>query len=104
VTDARDQRTAYVRALRAQLREQGQAPVEDHVALELMEHLLPYITGEEDPPAALTARLFRFYTDTGDRELAERHRAHLHLYADRGDETAAAVLALLSDDPFWREP
>ena len=103
MTDARDKRAAYVQALRAQLREDGEARVEDHVALELMEELLPYITGEEDPPTALTARLFRFYTDTGDLELAKKHRARLHQYAAAGDQVAVEVLALLSDDPFWRE-
>ncbi len=97
-----DKRAAYVQALRAQLRGDAEAPVEDHVALELMEQILPYITGEDDPPAALTARLFRFYTDTGDLELAAKHRARLHLFADAGDRLAAEVLALLSDDPFWR--
>lgn len=102
MTDARDKRAAYVQALRAQLREYGEARVEDHVALELMEELLPYISGEEDPPPALTARLYRFYTDTGDMELAERHRAHLHGSVAAGDQTAVEVLALLSDDHFWR--
>jgi len=104
MTDARDRRAAYVEALRAQLRKRAEARVEDDVALELMEELLPYITGEQDPPPALTARLFRFYTDTGDLELAAKHRAHLHRYAAAGDRVATEVLALLSDDPFWREP
>lgn len=104
MTDPRDKRAAYVEALRAQLRADGEARVEDHVALELMEELLPYVTGGEDPPPPLTARLFRFYTDTGDLELAEKHRARLHLYADAGDQVALEVLALLSDDPFWRAP
>ena len=98
-----DKRAAYVQALRAQLREDAHAPVEDHVALELMEQILPYMSGREHPPAALTARLFRFYTDTGDLELAARHRARLHAFADAGDPLAAEVLALLSDDRFWRE-
>lgn len=103
MTGARDSRAAYVRALHAQLREHGEGRVEDHVALELMEELVPYLSGEQDPPPALTARLFRFYTDTGDLELAEKHRAHLHRRADAGDGVAVDVLALLSDDPFWRE-
>lgn len=103
MTGAGDRRAAYVQALRAQLREDGEAPVEGEVALELMEELLPYLAGDGVPPPALTARLFRFYTDTGDLELAERHRAHLHLYAEAGDPVALEVLALLSNDPFWRE-
>jgi hypothetical protein len=104
VTGTPDRRAAYVQELRQQLRADGEARVEDHVALELMEELLPYLSGEQDPPPALTARLFRFYTDTGDFELAEMHRASLHRYAEAGDEVAIDVLGLLSDDPFWREP
>jgi hypothetical protein len=104
VTDARDKRAAYVETLRAQLSEDGAGPIEDRVALELMEQILPYTTGERRPPPALTARLFRFYTDTGDRELAERHRANLHRHVAEGDEFAAEVLSFLSDDPFWRLP
>jgi hypothetical protein len=103
MTGAPDRRAAYVQELRAQLRADSEARVEDRVALELMEELLPYIAGEQDPPAALTARLFRFYTDTGDTELAERHRAHLQRYAEAGDQVAIDVLDLLSDDPFWRD-
>lgn len=102
MTDARDKRAAYVESLRAQLTEQGKAPVEDEVVLELMEQLLPYTTGERTPPPALTARLFRFYTDTEDWELAERYRANLHRHVEAGDDFAAEVLALLSDDPWWR--
>jgi hypothetical protein len=98
-----DRRAAYVQALRARLREDREATVEDHVALELIEQILPYTSGEHEPPAALTARLFRFYTETGDLELAREHRARLHLFAEAGDRLAAEVLALLSDDPFWRE-
>jgi hypothetical protein len=101
MSDARD--TEYIEALRGQLRADGDAAGKDRLALELMEEALPYIRGAGHPPPSLTARLFRFYTDTGDLELAERHRAHLHRFASRGDELAAAVLALLSDDPFWRQ-
>lgn len=104
MTDAGDKRAAYVEALRAQLSEHGKAPIEDRVALELMEQLLPYATGERNPPPALTARLFRFYTDTGDWELAKRHRANLHRHVVEGDELAAEVLSVLSDDPWWRLP
>ena len=104
MTDAQDKRAAYVEALRAQLSEDRKAPVEDRVALELMEELLPYATGDRNPPPALTARLFRFYTDTGDWELAERHRANLHHHVKEGDELAARVLSYLSDDPWWRLP
>ncbi len=102
MTEARDRRAAYVEALRAQLRDDGQAAIEDEVALELMEQLLPFTTGQGKPPPALTARLFRFYTDTGDWELAERHRANLHRHVEEGDELAAEVLSFLSDDPWWR--
>ncbi len=102
MTDAGDKRTAYVKALHAQLREDGEAPIEDRVALELLEQLLPYTTGERNPPPALTARLFRFYTDTGDWELARRHRANLHRHVAEGDPLAAEVLSFLSDDPWWR--
>ena len=104
MSGAGDRRAAYVRALREQLREYGESRAEDQVALDLMEELLPYLAGETDPPPALTARLFRFYTDTGDLELAEKHRAHLHRHAEAGDRVALEVLTLLSDDPFWREP
>lgn len=102
MTDSHDRRADYVEALRAQLNEAGSARVEDQLAVELMQQLLPYLSGERAPPAALTARLFRFYTDTGDLELAERHRANLHRHVELGDEAAAEVLALLSDDPWWR--
>lgn len=104
MTDAPDRRADYVEALRAQLNEDGRAAVEDHVALELMAELLPYLSGARPPPAALTARLFRFYTETGDFELAERHRANLHRHVEQGDQLAGEVLALLSDDPWWRLP
>lgn len=104
MTDARDKRAAYVKALHAQLREDVEAPIEDRVALELLEQLLPYATGERNPPSALTARLFRFYTDTGDWELARRHRANLHRHVAEGDPLAAEVLSFLSDDPWWRLP
>ena len=102
MTDARDKRAAYVETLRAQLAKDGHAAVEDQVAVELIEQLLPYTTGERTPPPALTARLFRFYTDTGDWELAERHRANLHRHVAGGDALAAEVLSLLWDDPWWR--
>lgn len=102
MSDARDKRAEYVDLLRAQLTRDAGAPVEDKVAVELMEQLLPYTTGDRRPPPALTARLFRFYTDTGDWELAERHRANLHRYVAEGDEFAAEVLSVLSDDPWWR--
>lgn len=102
MTEPRDKRAAYVESLRAQLSEQGNAPTEDEVVLELMEQLLPYTTGERRPPAALTARLFRFYTDTQDWELAERYRANLHRHVEAGDDFAAEVLSFLSDDPWWR--
>ena len=104
MTDPSDKRAAYVEALRAQLSEDGRAPVEDRVAVELMEQLLPYASGDRSPPPSLTARLFRWYTDTGDWELAERHRANLHRHAAEGDELAAEVLSFLSDDPWWRLP
>ena len=104
MTDARDNRAAYVEELRAHLQEEGNTPIHDRVALELVEQLLPYTTGEPSPPPALTARLFRFYTDTGDWELAERHRRNLHRHVSEGDELAREVLALLSDDPWWRLP
>ena len=104
MTDAADKRAAYVKALRAQLSEDRKAPIEDRVALELLEQLLPYTSGERNPPPALTARLFRFYTDTGDWELAQRHRANLHRHVAEGDALAAAVLSFLSDDPWWRAP
>lgn len=97
------ERAAFVRSLRAQLEADAAADVKDHLALELMEELLPYLSGRGAPPPALTARLFRFYTDTGDLELAERHRDNLHLHAAAGDPVAIDVLALLSDDPFWRQ-
>lgn len=103
MTGDRDERAAYLRSLRAQLEADAGAEVKDHVALELIEQLLPYLAGRADPPPpALTARLFRFYTDTGDLELARRHRHNLHLHAAAGDPVAVEVLALLSDDPFWR--
>ena len=102
MTGSREERAAYVRSLRAQLEADAGAEVKDQVAVGLMEELLPYLDGEATPPPALTARLFRFYTDTGDLELARRHRDNLHLHAVAGDPTAAAVLALLADDPFWR--
>lgn len=102
MTGSRDERAAYVRSLRTQLEADAGAEVKDHVALELMEALLPYLEGHGSPPPALTARLFRFYTDTGDLELARRHRDNLHLHAAAGDPVAIDVLALLSDDPFWR--
>lgn len=104
MSDPRDRRAAYVEALRAQLSEDARAPVEDRVALELIEQLLPYASGDRNPPPALTARLFRWYTDTGDWELAERHRANLHRHVAEGDELAAEVLSFLSDDPWWRLP
>ena len=104
MTDAGDKRAAYVKALRAQLDEDSKAPIEDRVALELIEQLLPYATSGRNPPPALTARLFRFYTDTGDWELAERHRVHLHRHVAEGDELAAEVLSFLADDPWWRLP
>ena len=102
MTDARDKRAAYLKALQAQLSEDGKAPIEDRVAVELLEQLLPYASGERNPPPALTARLFRFYTDTGDWELARRHRANLHRHVAEGDPLAAEVLSFLSDDPWWR--
>jgi hypothetical protein len=102
VTGDRDERAAYVRSLRVQVEADAKAEVKDHVALELIEELLPYLGARADPPPALTARLFRFYTDTGDLELAKRHRDNLHLHAEAGDTVAIEVLALLSDDPFWR--
>ncbi len=104
MTESRDKRAAYVEALRAQLSKDREAPIEDRVAVELMEQLLPYAAGDRNPPPALTARLFRFYTDTGDWELAERHRANLHRHVAEGDELAAEVLSFLSDDPWWRLP
>ena len=104
MTEPKDKRAAYVETLRAQLSKDGKAPIQDRVALELMEQLLPYTAGERNLPPALTARLFRFYTDTGDWELAERHRANLHRHVADGDPLAAEVLSFLSDDPWWRLP
>lgn len=104
MTDVPDRRAAYVETLRRQLSEDGRAQIEDRLAIELIEQLVPYLTGDRPPPPALTARLFRFYTDTGDWELAERHRANLHRHVAAGDEVASQVLSYLSDDPWWRLP
>ena len=61
--------------------------------------------GEPLPPP-LMAQAFRALRegDPADRRRAEEIRDGLHETAALGDEVAAEVLRLLSDDPWWRPP
>lgn len=68
----------------------------------LSEYLAAAASGAALDPA-LVARAYRGLRDSGEVEEAERHRRTLHDMAAAGAEEAAAVLDLLSDDPWWRD-
>lgn len=58
-------------------------------------------TGRLAPPAVM-ARAYRALVEAGDPE-KEEYRAALHQQSAHGDRWAQQVLALLCDDPWWRD-
>ena len=102
MSGSREERAAYVRSLRAQLRADGERNVKDDVALELMEELLPYLSGDAGSAAgAHRAAVSLLHRHRRSRAGGATPRPPAPPAA-AGDSVAKEVLALLGDDPFWR--